>query len=173
MSLNTETIWGVQDIAHRKINKNRKFFSASLSAGRTTTGGNTDLDFNISTTGCTDKVHFQAIVQSNKDALFKFVEAITTTGGAGTGVTAYNHDRNSTNAAALVVKHTPTASTTGASAAVLASGHVNNYKTYYLGGENHQREEWVLKTGTQYLLRVTAEDSTCDIYTNMKWYEES
>ena len=173
MSLETSTIWGMQDVSHRKINKNGKYFSASFAASRTTTGGNTDLDFRITTTGMTDKAHFQAMIQSNKDALIKFVEGITSTGGAGTAVTAYNHDRNSTNAATMLVKHTPTASTTGASAAVLRNVHVNNYKSILLGAENGDREEWVLKSGTQYLLRVTAQDSTCDIYVNMDWYEET
>lgn len=173
MSLATETVYSMRDISHRKINSEGEFYSASFGASRTTTSGNTELDFRISTTGTTGKVHFQALIQTNKDALIKFAESITSTAAGGTALTAYNHDRNSTNAADLVVTHTPTASTTGSSCAVLTDAQVNNYKHYLLGGENGERNEWVLKDDTQYLLRVTAEGSTCDIYVNMEWYEEN
>jgi hypothetical protein len=113
-----------------------------------------------------------AVSTSGDLVTIAFYEGTTMT--VGTGLTAYNHNRNSTKAPTVVVKHTPTITADGTLLGQSFIGGGTGVGGSRSGGERGEVNEWVLKPSTQYLLRITNGSSAANvIQANVLWYEES
>jgi hypothetical protein len=84
----------------------------------------------------------------------------------GTAQNVYNRNRNSANIPGMGVYLAPTTSTTGTklTEGVIGDGTV--------GGNGNAQEEFVLKSNTLYLLRLTANAASDSVCVRMKWYED-
>lgn len=76
-----------------------------------------------------------------------------TVSSAGTGLTVFNRNRRSSNAADISVYHTPTTSDDGdaLSDEIIPGGGI----FFSAGGKQDSFEEWILMPSTDYLLRLT------------------
>ena len=153
---------------HVYIHKGRlfeTFRNASVNAAATM-----DISFLTSATGY---VHIRpsAVSTSGDKVTIAFYEGVIMT--VGTGMTAYNHNRNSVIVPTAIVKHTPTVTNTGT---LIAQGYIGGGTGVggsRSGGERGDINEWVLKPNTQYLLRLTNGSSAANIIqANVLWYEE-
>jgi len=81
----------------------------------------------------------------------------TTYSGDGTVVTPYNNDRGSSNTAVGKCYHTPTVDAAGT---VIYSSLLGAAGQQGEGGEGGSRVEWILKAGTDYLIRVQNKHGT-------------
>lgn len=99
-------------------------------------------------------------------------EAPTASGG--TALTIYNMNRTSSNVSEAIATHTPTVSATGSVALingrVLPGGATNQTR---VGGSARTGAEWILKSNTKYLLRITnTSGGTIVINPVIEFYEE-
>lgn len=104
---------------------------------------------------------------------FKFYEDTTRTGG--TGVTAINRNRNSSNTSILTITHTPTGGSIGTLIAEslfgVDAGSGNNRQLS--GGDGGGRSEIVLKSNTKYLVVVDSATASNRITITLDWYEHT
>lgn len=103
------------------------------------------------------------------DATLYLFEGPTVT-SAGTGMTAVNRHRISTNISTLSLFHTPSTSSDGVllGRAFVPGGTVGNS----VGGSGDIPEEWVLNNDTDYLFRVTNNAGNAKTTQGiMTWYE--
>lgn len=143
------------------------FYKASVNAAA-------NMDISILTPAATaGYVHLRpsAVSGSGDKITITLHEAVTMTGG--TGLTSYNHNRNSTKTAGVVAKHTPTVTNTGTAIGQGFIGGGTGVGGSVSGGERGEQNEWVLKPTTQYLLRINNASSAANIINaNVLWYEE-
>ena len=143
------------------------FYKASVNAAA-------NMDISILTPAATaGYVHLRpsAVSGSGDKITVTLHEAVTMT--VGTGLTAYNHNRNSTKTAGAVVKHTPTVTNTGTAIGQGFIGGGTGFGQSTSGSERGEQNEWVLKPATQYLLRINNASSAANIINaNVLWYEE-
>jgi len=90
-----------------------------------------------------------------------------TISGAGTGITAYNKNRNSAATAAMTVAYSPGVTENGT---IITQGY--NYDNN-VNSERIDDRMWILKANEEYLLRVITPDAgSIYITTLLDWYEE-
>lgn len=84
----------------------------------------------------------------------------------GTTITAYNHNRNSTNTPTLVAKHTVTGLSAGTliDAFYVAAGSKSS--------DDRATSEWLLKVSTTYRIVVTPKVNSSNYIANLNWYED-
>ncbi len=90
-----------------------------------------------------------------------------TVSGAGTSVTAYNADRNSSTAATAVVTHTPTTSGGTTIATYQLGANVDNA----FGSLNDTGMRLILAQNTYYEFKVTTQADGTKVSINLEWYE--
>lgn len=119
-------------------------------------------------------VHYRwgQIASSADKVKIELNEGATLTGGA--SMTSYNHNRNSSNTAEVVVKKGVTVSDAGTQIDQIymggGTGNGANASGTESAGGTH---EWVLKPETTYLIRVTnGSSSSNNVEVNLTWYEE-
>jgi hypothetical protein len=110
-------------------------------------------------------------VVADAAALALLYEAPTwTAGGVAAGVT-YNKNRNSASAPGTVVYVTGgTALTVNALGTLIDTGMIFSGK-FAAGGQDRALMEWVLKSNTEYLFRVTTTGNT-NVIVRLHWYED-
>lgn len=112
-------------------------------------------------------VHIVNTTVTEAEAEYPFFEGVTASNN-GTGVTAYNRNRNSLTTPTNSLFHTPTISNTGTT---LCMKHWGSGKGS--GGDDRGVNEWVLKPNTKYLIRITNFSQTANHTTiELEWYEE-
>lgn len=152
------------DTSHHEVHEGDMFVYCEVND--ITNGAVRDILF---VTPATKSCHLVINVVSEAEADFKFYES-TTASNNGTGVTAYNRKRTSTNTATALVYHTPTVAG-GSEGTLLCMKHWGSGKSN--GGEDRSANEWILKASTKHLIRVTnATASNNQIAIELEWYEE-
>lgn len=151
---------------HHEIHEGDAYYITYVATG-VASGSNADLLLLPPNT--TTRCHLVWSVDTNEETEFYLYEAGNVTGG--TAVTAYNHDRNSANAATLAVTHTPTVTTTGTLI-------YHNYQgltggTTHFGSQERREQEMIMKQNTTYLFRVTSRGAGNDISIYISWYEHA
>lgn len=128
-------------------------------------------DVLIVTPNTTHWAHLYVEVMTEAEADYKFYEGTVTTGD-GTACSEINRNRNLTAVTATtVITHTPTVAG-GAEGTLLEWKHWGTGKG--VGGAGRDIEEWVLKQGTKYLIRVTnATTSANQVSITLIWYEHT
>lgn len=148
------------DIQHARIHL-QQHYNANDSA--VITSGN-NKDYLLITPNTTTRCHFIFSVETDGKATVLLNESAITSAN-GTGLTAYNNDRNSANVATLSIYEDPTV--TGAGTTILPFLVGSSQKA---GGNNRGEEEFILKQNTKYLLRITAA-ANLDAVVKLNWYE--
>jgi len=95
----------------------------------------------------------------------------TTVSNAGTPVTVFNRSRNSDNESVLTVTHTPTITGDGTKFATKWIG-ASGFKEQS-GGDTRGDSEIILKKGTAYLIRLTANGDAIKAAIGGDWYEHT
>ena len=150
------------DFAHCEIHEGESF-TASHKAD---VANGANLDLLIVTPNTDVEAHFTYELDVEAETEISLYEAVTAT--AGTAVAAYNRDRNSANAATVVVTHTPTGITEGTT--LIRSFHLGSGKSF--GGGERAVHEFILKKNTKYLFRLTnATTSANYMAVKLDWYE--
>lgn len=152
------------DYGHHEIHAGSAFtasYKADIANGAT-------LDLLVVTPNTDKYAHFtyELDVEAETDVLI--YEAPTAT--AGDAVVAYNRNRNSSNAATVVVTSTPTSITAGTT--IIRSYHLGTGRTF--GGGSRDNHEFILKKNTKYLIRLTnATTSANYMAVKLDWYEHT
>lgn len=133
---------------HQKLHEGR-FFSGGYLNPAVANGGTVDILFQ---TGAAGTFHGMAEASSSGDAVMTMYEGVTFS-AAGTAVTMTNHNRNSLNVMTEGVTHTPTI--TGLGTQLNGPIFVPGGKATGSGGTGGFSEEFILKSSTAYLLRIT------------------
>jgi len=156
------------DYGHHEVHNGELFYitdTASLNDGNSR-----ELLFETSDTD--EWVHFTFETTGSYETSVYLYE--TTTKTTGTAMTELNHNRNSANAATMVVTHTPGGAGDGtliftayfgADSGPAAMGGIR--------GNTRPEAEIVLKQNTKYLLRVTSGTNSNAITTIAAWYEHA
>jgi len=156
------------DIVHHEIHEG-EFFSVSFkTADAGPIADNATLAFALTTT--TKYVHVQAVGTCGGDAEIEFYEGSAITGG--TATTVYNHKRYSSNTSTVTVVRDPTVNTAGT---LLENFFLpGGTGPQAVGSVGNQRQEWILKLATIYVVRLTNRSgSTQPASLMVPWYEES
>ena len=92
----------------------------------------------------------------------------------GTTMVEFNHNRNSTNTAGVVVTHTPGAGADGTAIDQRRFGNDSGPAGKGGGGSSTRGTlEWVLDQNTDYLFRVTSHTASNNISIVLDWYEHT
>ncbi len=148
----------VNTIEHSRIHEGKHFYAYRNELG---VGMGTNRDFLLITPNTSTRIHLFFDINSTKIFSYYLYEG-TTVSANGTAMTALNNERNSANAASLLVYRAPTITTVGTE---LLSNNTNALRTF------SRDEEFVLKQNTLYLLRLTSNDNNNNIFTELVWYE--
>lgn len=112
-------------------------------------------------------VHLIFDVETEVEANFELYEGSILSNN-GTSITAYNRNRTSGNTAFTIVEYTPTIVSLGT---LLAERHWGSGRG--VGGSDRGTDEWILKSNTRYLIRVTNSVVTANHYSmKLVWYLE-
>ena len=147
------------DIPHARIHLSQHYTASDAATVNATTK-----NYLVITPDTTTRCHFTYSIEGDGKATIVFNETGTVSAN-GTQITAYNNDRNSANAATLLVYKDPTV--TGAGTTIENDLLGSGKKT---GGENRNEEEFILKQNTKYLLRLTT-TANVDVVVDFHWYE--
>lgn len=132
---------------------------------------NAFIDFLITTPNTAGEWHCVYEASLGGDFEVNFYEDATYTGGTGTAMTAYNRNRQSANVPTLTVLRNPTVVLTGTliENRFFAGGSGGNAVGTVGGG----RDEWILDTNKQYLLRAINRAGNAQPGSlRIMWYEE-
>lgn len=151
---------------HHEIHEGHSFTALHVRSGTPTTGALLEV-----VAPASGDIHAVFLPEANAESVAYLYEGQTSS--AGTAVTAYNRDRNSTTAATLTAVHTPTVATTGSDilcAWNIGSSGIGGARG---SGTGARGNEFILKASTKYLLKVmpTASGATCIL--SVDWYEET
>lgn len=116
------------------------------------------------------EMHLVGLVKSSLGGSFTWSEAPNASGGS--AITPYNNNRQSTNAATLVVTSNPTFVSAGTVLLQTDVGATGN-PTQAAGGNFAARQEWILAQSTLYLLRFVSATNDAKVTLILEWYEES
>jgi hypothetical protein len=111
-------------------------------------------------------VHFVCGVECTKAATWTLSEC---SASAGSAYTAYNNNRNSSTTDPTTIVLNPTITTYGTILETHVIGTSGN-PTSVSGGSVEQRNEWLLKPATQYLVNVTTYAASSDTVITMPYY---
>jgi len=115
--------------------------------------------------------HFRYSAEANDLCSFLFYEGPTVTGATGTAKTPINLERNGSYTPKLAILDQPTVTVVGtlidAEYTITPAVGVSSG-----GGTVDAVNEFVLKSNTKYLFRVTSGSNGCDIHVDFHWYED-
>lgn len=130
-----------------------------LSVGQT-------FDLTVLTSNTTNWMH--AVWEAEgTDAIHIFVYEGVTVNVPGTPTTPINRDRNSPNTSDAICREGDTFTNLGT---LLWEWHTGDKKVAGVGGE---RDEYILRQGTQYLFRVESEVANNKVSGQLSWYEHT
>ena len=154
------------DLAHHQIHEG-KFFTFVVI--------DTDVDIagpkyvRITAPNTTTRIHFTGQVYVTASSLIELYEN-PTLDSPGDALTTYNNERNSaTNATATAFEDTTTTNDGTRIDAGRAGGAAR--PNFRIGGETARRNEWVLKQGEDYLIKVTPDADNTEVVISITWYE--
>jgi hypothetical protein len=155
------------DYAHHEIHEGDTY---SITGQVTLASGNVkDFLFAVPTSETAEgkRPHIVATIRSSGEANFMGYEG-TVTSSLGGAITAFNHDRGSSNTSAITVSNTPTMSTTGTAI----------FEQHFGGGQNipgtgRAENEWILAHNTNYLFTIKSEAASNDVSWTFNWYEHA
>lgn len=163
---------GIKSIStdHAYIHNGQAF---SFSAATTSIAAGGVYDFNI-TTPATGYVHWRPTTfgTSANITILELFEGATRSATGGT-ITPVNRNRNNATASAVTVNYAVTTTATGTLLRSVTAG-AGGVTARAGGSASGESEEFVLKPGTNYLLRLTNIGSTTatTAYLTGFWYEE-
>ena len=120
------------------------------------------------------RIHLIGIVSASAACLVEFYEDPTIL-AAGAALTEHNNDRNSINVAtATTFEDTTTQAPNNDGTLLFASriGGTGVAQTRFAGSAA-DREEWILKQGEDYLVKVTVDADNTEVAIVLTWYEVS
>ena len=152
------------DFAHHELHEGDLYSYCEV----TDLGNGASRNILIRTISTTKIAHIFLVVQTELETgLFLYEDTIVSNNG--TDVVEQNRNRNSANTATIVVSHTPTVSNDGT---LLCVKHWGSGRG--AGGGDRSENEWLLKTGANYLLRVTnATANNNQVSIELIWYEHT
>lgn len=115
--------------------------------------------------------HIEISVGAGGDAYVLFMQGLTASGAGTTKSAPVNRNRTSSNTSGVSVFHTPVVTTY--SGTTLISNYIpGGARNSAGGGSMGERNEWVLKNGTTYVIAVrNIAGSTKNIAIQTSWYE--
>ncbi|MBU1173048.1 MAG: hypothetical protein KKD44_26090 [Proteobacteria bacterium] len=154
------------DLVHHKIHEG-KFFSISII--------DTDVDteapkyLRITAPNTSTRIHFTGQVYVTAASLIEFFEDPTIS-TAGDALTEYNNNRNSDNPSTATTFEDTTVSNDGTR---IDSGRAGGAArpNFRIGGETARRNEWILKQGEDYVLKITPDADNTEVVVSLTWYE--
>lgn len=151
----------VIEFEHQKIHDGLFYSYPTYS----TLGAGLDGYYLITTPNTSTRMHFGAHIQVDQETLLYLYESPTASGG--TSVTPFNHDRNSASTTTLAITSSPTVTANGTNISLDMIGSCGSS-----GGEVVASQEYILKQGTVYLMRVhNNATGTLEYVLDMIWYE--
>jgi hypothetical protein len=92
---------------------------------------------------------------------------------AGSALTEYNNDRNSSTAAVATTFEDTTTQAPNNDGTLLFSFRVGGTGVGQssISGEGTTRQEWILKANEDYLVKVTVDGDNTEVFINLMWYE--
>lgn len=159
-------ISGSQDVIdheHYMIHIGRSFNYSTYASGIT---NGTVTNFIIITPASPPWIHFRHLIWLRDNYLVEIYEDATYTGGS--TATSYNKSRGSANTTGLVIKTTPTITSTGTRIWSEKSGGAVGAASSISGADGL---EWILKVSTTYLLRLTSQSASNAYSMGLNWYE--
>ena len=122
----------------------------------------------ITAPNTTTRIHCTIVIYVSAAGLVQFYENPTIS-GAGTALTAYNNDRNSTNAATATTFKDTTTSGDGTLLEQAYLGTSNNRTK--VGGDARQATEFILKQNEDYVVKFTPAANDAQAVVAIEWYE--
>jgi len=157
------------DTVHYEVHEGETFQSSYKSPDDGAIADNASLDM-LLVTGA-NYAHLTFSVAAGGDCEVLFYES-TVTSNDGTALAENNMQRYSTNTATVTATYTPTVSNVGT--LLHNSLQPGGRGPQAPGGTSRAETEWVLKTGTKYLIRATNRAGTAQpVSIVAQWYEES
>ena len=153
------------DIVHREIHLGNHYTCGTYES----IGAGSTLSMLITAPAtATAIIHLTASLFADGAGVMTFSEAPNAS--AGTALVAYNNDRTSDNTTSVVATKDPTYASSGTT---MVSTHIGTLApSINLGGETEGRHEWKLADSTLYLIRFTADGTSCRTAITATWYEE-
>lgn len=161
-----DTIDGAQigiDLAHHEVHEGNSFTTS-------------DIDANVQVAApkywlirIPDNVEFHTkiSVESDTGALLEFFEN-PTINADGVVVPFYNNNRNSSKTTTMVCYRNPTA---GADGTRLQVSRVGAGRDKKLGGVGRTQFEWILKSGEEYIIKITVDANGAEVTFTMDGYQ--
>lgn len=157
------------DVEHHKIHEGCHYACQDYD-DEVDTGG--PKYWNIVTPDTATRVHFSFNLISSKEGLVEFFENPTLNNN-GTGLTAYNSDRNSANTSELECYYNPSVLSDGSNRLGVnvigtdsSTGNAGGS-----GGAVGRTDEFILKPNEQYLIKYTSGKNDARVSCCFKWYE--
>lgn len=121
----------------------------------------------ITAPNTTKRIHVKIAVATDTGGLIEVYEN-PTVNAAGTGLTAVNADRNSSNTAtATAFKDT----TTTGDGTLIEVSRIGAGREKKFGGVARQFSEFILKQNEDYIIKCTPDSDNAKISINLNWYE--
>jgi len=154
---------GVIERAHHAIHDGNHYFIAGydeLDTGDTTI-------FAVTAPSSAKRIHMTFAYSANKSYTLQVYEDADVTGGS--SATLVNNDRNSANTSELTVVKNPTVNDLGN---LLEEVKIGPSGKKFSGTEDINREnEMILKAGSTYIYKITANEDDCVLAYKGYWYE--
>lgn len=118
------------------------------------------------------RIHFMGVVSADGAALVEFYEDPTIL-AAGTALAEQNNERNFPNAATATTFEDATTQAPNNDGTLLFAGRIGGTGVAQtrFAGSLADREEWVLKQNTDYLVKVTVDADDTEVVIVLTWYE--
>lgn len=120
----------------------------------------------------TKRIHLIGVVSASAACLVEFYEDPTIL-AAGAALTEYNNDRNSANVATATTFENTTTQAPNNDGTLIFAGRIGGtgQAFFRLAGQHADREEWILKQGEDYLVKVTVDADNTEVVIVLTWYE--
>lgn len=118
------------------------------------------------------RIHFMGVVSADAAALVELYEDPTIL-AAGTALAEHNNNRNSANVATAIALEDTTTQAPNNDGTLLFAGRIGGtgLAQTRFAGNVADREEWILKQGADYLVKVTVDADDTEVAIVLTWYE--
>ena len=161
----------VIDYAHHEIHDGNLYQNVQLF----TLGAGERQGTIIRTSGVASRTHLQFAVNSNAELNIKFYceSAGIQDGGAGTQLSGVNLRRDTANTASTSVWSNAIVVNSGQLVLEEQIGESTGPQSANIGGDFSSRTEFILASGSTYILEVTAVGADTDVGIHLEWYEHT
>ena len=160
------------DYVHHEIHDGKAFLNVQFF----TLGAGEDRGTLIRTSGVESRSHLTFSVSANAELNVKFYceSSGPADGGAGTQLSGVNYRRDSANTATTSIWTNPTLTdVSGYLVLEEQIGEATGPQSSNIGGDFSSRTEFVLASGSNYLISVTAVGAGTDVGIHLEWYEHT